>query len=84
MNAPAKLPRPPRRSFPIRKLAKDESVIGQDLRRFLAHAYKMKAVADYETGPGSEVPPERAMAATETAQKFVDCIWDLLNSSASP
>jgi uncharacterized protein (UPF0332 family) len=60
------------------KLAKDEPAIDQQLRRFLAQAYKMKAVADYETGPGSEVPLERASAAIETAQKFVDCIAGLL------
>jgi uncharacterized protein (UPF0332 family) len=61
-------------------LAKDEPTIGVALRQFLGRAYNLKAVADYETGPGSEVPLDRASAAIETAQMFVDCIADLLSS----
>jgi uncharacterized protein (UPF0332 family) len=34
----------------------------------------LKAVADYETGPGSVVPPERVEAALSAAARFVDVI----------
>jgi uncharacterized protein (UPF0332 family) len=42
------------------RLAKDEPRINLDVRRFLAQAYNLKAVADYEMGPDSEVPLVRA------------------------
>ena len=48
------------------------------LRPFPAQAYKLKAMADYETGPGSVVPLETAAAAIETAQKFIDCVAALI------
>jgi hypothetical protein len=35
-------------------------------------------VADYETGPGSVVPPERVEAALATATRFVDVVAGLL------
>jgi len=60
------------------KLVTGERIIDEELRRFLGRAYSLKALADYETGPGSEVPLKRAAAAIETAQKFVDCIAALL------
>jgi uncharacterized protein (UPF0332 family) len=37
--------------------------VDAELRRFLPHAYDLKAVADYEAGPGSVVPLGRAEAA---------------------
>jgi predicted ATP-grasp superfamily ATP-dependent carboligase len=42
----------------------------------------LKAVADYETGPDSDIPPERSAAALETATRFVDCIAGLLGDDA--
>ena len=41
---------------------------------FLSNSYNLKAVADYETGPDSNVLPERAAAAIVEAGKFVAAI----------
>ncbi len=49
---------------------------------FLTQAYNLKAVADYETGPDSDIPPERSAAALDTAARFVDCIAGLLGDDA--
>jgi uncharacterized protein (UPF0332 family) len=54
--------------------------IHRDLQRFLAQAYNLKAVADYEMGPDSVVPLERAGAAIEDAGKFVDAILERCSS----
>jgi uncharacterized protein (UPF0332 family) len=55
------------------RLAKNESGIDKSFTVFLSQAYNLEAVADYEAGPGSIVPPERATAALETVTRFVDC-----------
>ena len=60
------------------RLAKEEPDIDKAFPVFLTQGYNLKAVADYETGPGSVVPPERAAAAIETAGRFIDCINKLL------
>jgi uncharacterized protein (UPF0332 family) len=60
------------------RLAKDDPRFDIDLRRFLAQAYDLKAVADYEFGPGSAVPLERVEAAIVAAARLVDCIAKLL------
>jgi uncharacterized protein (UPF0332 family) len=60
------------------RLAKDEPSIEMSFPAFLSQAYNLKAVADYETGPGSNVPPERAATVIEIAARFVDCINNLL------
>jgi len=65
------------------RLAKDEPGIDKSFPVFLSQAYNLKAVADYETGPGSIVPPERAAAALETATRFVDCIRGVLTPPVS-
>jgi uncharacterized protein (UPF0332 family) len=49
------------------------------LRVFLSQSYSLKAIADYETGPGAEVPPERAEAAVKTGGHFVARVADLLS-----
>lgn len=53
------------------RLCKDDSRFDPDMRGFLSWAYNLKSVADYETGPGAEVPPERARLAVARAQRFV-------------
>jgi hypothetical protein len=42
------------------------------LALFLSQAYNMKAVADYELGPGAGVPLERASDAIERAAEFIE------------
>lgn len=49
-----------------------------ELRAFLGRAYNLEAIADYETGPGSQVSPESAHAAIETARHFVEQVTDVL------
>lgn len=46
---------------------------------FLSQAYNLKSIADYETGPGSEVSPERAADAIETAKHFVAKMAELID-----
>lgn len=48
------------------------------LALFLSQAYNLKAVADYELGPGAGVPLDRASEAIERAEQFIDQIAALL------
>ena len=63
-------------------LTKNDLLVPPDLRIFLSQTYNLKAIADYETGPGSEVSPERAVIAVETGKKFVAHIAGLLTAPA--
>lgn len=56
------------------RLTKDDPRIDAELRLFLSRAYNLKTIADYETGPGSEVSAERATDAVETGKRFVALI----------
>ena len=60
------------------RLAKDDPRIDKSFPVFLTQAYNLKAVADYEMGPGAVIPPERAEAAAETAGRFIDWIPELI------
>ena len=40
----------------------------------------LKAICDYELGPDAVVPHDKAAAAIETADRFVDCIASLLKA----
>ena len=64
------------------RLTKDDPRFKRDLRIFLSQAYNLKSIADYEEGPGSEVPAERAAAAIETAARFIDCIAGLIGEGS--
>jgi hypothetical protein len=39
------------------RLVKGEPTVDQAVRAFLGRTYSLKAIADYETGPGSKVTP---------------------------
>jgi uncharacterized protein (UPF0332 family) len=56
------------------RLVKDDPRFDRELRAFLARTFNLKNLADYETGPGSQVSPERALQAVQTEQRFVDCV----------
>ena len=43
------------------RLVKDRSELDRSLAASLQRAYNLKAVADYETGPDSDIAPERAV-----------------------
>jgi uncharacterized protein (UPF0332 family) len=61
------------------RLVADEPGIDFELRRFLSQGYKLKAIADYETGPEAVVPLEEASAAVETADRFIRMVAELLD-----
>jgi uncharacterized protein (UPF0332 family) len=63
-------------------LTKDDPRFKHGLRIFLAQAYNLKSIADYEEGPDSEVSAERAVAAIETAARFIDCIAGLIDEGS--
>jgi uncharacterized protein (UPF0332 family) len=62
----------------LRRLTKDEPRFESELRAFLSRAYNFKAIADYETGPGSQVPIDNAREAIDSARRFVDSVAELL------
>jgi uncharacterized protein (UPF0332 family) len=62
----------------FQRLTKDDAGFPSELRAFLSHAYNLKAIADYETGPGSEVSAEQASMAVKTAHRFVAYLVKLL------
>jgi uncharacterized protein (UPF0332 family) len=68
------------------RLVKDDPRFDLALRAFLPRAYNLKAVADYETGPGSRVSPETARQAIQTAHRFLACVAGLIppNGPAPP
>jgi uncharacterized protein (UPF0332 family) len=59
-------------------LTRDDPRVDIELRRFLSKTYDLKAVADYESGPGSIVPSERVEEAIATAARFIDVVAGLL------
>ncbi len=60
------------------RLVKDEPRFDVQLRAFLPRTYNLKAIADYVTGPGSQVSEESAREAIQTACRFVECITTLI------
>jgi len=61
----------------LSQLARREPQLA-DLALFLSQAYNLKAVADYELGPGASVPLDRASAAIDQAAQFIEQIAALL------
>jgi uncharacterized protein (UPF0332 family) len=55
----------------LHRLTKDDPRLDAELRSFLGRTYNLKAIADYETGPRSEVSPELTTQAVETSRRFV-------------
>ena len=60
------------------RLTKDEPGFGSDLRAFLGRTYNLKAIADYEIGPGLLVTEERAAIAIADARRFLAAIVALM------
>jgi uncharacterized protein (UPF0332 family) len=63
-------------------LIKDDPRFNLELRAFLGRTYDLKTIADYETGPGSEISPKKVQQAVDTAKRFIDCIEGLLKEAA--
>jgi uncharacterized protein (UPF0332 family) len=60
------------------RLTRNEHRFSPELRQFLAQAYDIKSIADYGLGPDTEVPIDRASAAIDTAEQFVNRVAELL------
>lgn len=60
------------------RLTKDEPAIDREARAFLGKTYNLKAIADYETGPGSRVTRQQAAEAIEAAKLFISTVTALI------
>jgi len=60
------------------RATKDDPRVDRELRAFLGRAYNLKAIADYETGPGCQVSAESAREAIQTAWRFLECVQSLI------
>ena len=54
----------------LARLMRDEPRFDLELRAFLGRTYDLKAIADYETDPGSAVTVGQAQQAIATAERF--------------
>ena len=64
----------------LARLVKSDPRFDIELRAFLGRAYNLKAIADYETGPGSIVSHAQAAEAVALARRFVDAIEQAIGS----
>ena len=55
----------------LARLTKDAPDFDVEPRTFLGRTYNLKAIADYETGPGAKVSPDSATDAIATARRFM-------------
>jgi uncharacterized protein (UPF0332 family) len=67
----------------LHRLTRDHPGFDGDLRGFLSRTYDLKAAADYETGPASEVTREEASAAIDGATRFVAWFENALGTPSS-
>ncbi len=58
------------------RLTKDNRRFDTELRAFLGRTYNLKAIADYDTGPGSRVSVKSAREAIQTAAQLLECVTD--------
>jgi uncharacterized protein (UPF0332 family) len=61
----------------VSQLARSEAEL-REFSRFLSQAYNLKDIADYELGPGATVPLDRASAAIDMAERFIEHIAGIL------
>jgi uncharacterized protein (UPF0332 family) len=60
------------------RLTKDDPRFDRELHAFLGRTYNLKAIADYETGPGSQVSEESATGAIMEGKRFVARMIELI------
>jgi uncharacterized protein (UPF0332 family) len=65
------------------RLTKDDRRFDPSLRNFLRQAYNLKAIADYETGPGADISADRAVAAVAAGKQFVAHVTELITAPGS-
>ena len=63
------------------RLVRGDPRIDDELRAFLGFAYSLKAIADYETGPGSLISPELAAEAITISKRFVATMAELIEDA---
>ena len=63
------------------RLIRGDARFDDTLREFLGSTYNLKAIADYETGPNSDVSPERAERAIAEAGRLVAKVSEILGES---
>ena len=56
---------------------KDDPRVDTKSAHFLARTYELKAIADYETGPGSHISAETAREAIDSAKTICRMRWGL-------
>lgn len=66
------------------QLVKDDSHFGIEQRRFLGRAYNLKALVDYETGPGARITSSQAREAIQMAERFVAAVAVLIPEDVAP
>lgn len=66
------------------RLIKNDARFDAELRAFLGRTYDLKAIADYETGPDSQVSAERAGTAVQAARRFVGSVASLIPGNGDP
>jgi uncharacterized protein (UPF0332 family) len=64
-------------------LTKDEPAFYREVRAFLSKTYNLKAIADYETGPGAKVTRQQAARAIEAARLFVSTVVALIDDDTA-
>jgi uncharacterized protein (UPF0332 family) len=62
------------------RLVKDDPGFDLGLRAFLGRSYNLKAIADYESGPGARVSEAQAVEAIEAGRRFVAALELLLGA----
>jgi uncharacterized protein (UPF0332 family) len=67
----------------LSRLTKEDPGFGLGMRAFLGQTYNLKAIADYETGPGSKVSPERAAKAIAESELFVARLTRMVEAGRS-
>ena len=63
------------------RLIRGDTRFDDTLRDFLGATYNLKAIADYETGPDSDVSPERAAKAIAEARLFLAKVAGMLEGA---
>jgi hypothetical protein len=59
-------------------VVRNDPRVDDQIRAFLGRTYDLKAIADYETGPGSHISAEKAREAVDSAHRFVECLTGLM------
>jgi hypothetical protein len=65
----------------LHRISKNDPRPGIDMRAFVGRTYNLNSIADYETGPGSEVSLKTALDAITDGKAFVDLMIERIGAS---